>query len=217
MGRSSGYTRLRSTATTLAVIATGLVIATARVPDAGATIVERVVAVVGERPILLSELRLRGRPHLWRIRASSPGGAQQAALESDMYRELLNRLIDERLEESAAGKARIAVSPEEIDNGIRQVAAQAKLQPSDLLAEAKRQGLSESDYRDEVRRQVLEGKLIQLRIRGRVRVTDDDARAAYTKWSQELAQQHPIEKKGIFLFCFLFWFENFLCVEVVCL
>lgn len=166
---------------------------------ADASIVERIVAVVGERPILLSELRSRGRPHLWRIAASTPNPTQQAAQESEMFRELLNRLIDERLEEGAADKAHITVSPEEVDNGIRQVAAQTKLQPKDVIAEAKRQGLTEQDYRDEIRRQVLEGKLIQLRVRGRVRVTEQDARAAYGRWLKEVQQQHPVDLKIIVL------------------
>ena len=172
-------------------------LAAARPVDA--SIVERIVAVVGERPILLSELRLRGRPHLWRIAASTPNPTQQAAQESEMFRELLNRLIDERLEEGAADKARITVSPEEVDNGIRQVASQTKLQPKDVINEAKRQGLTEQDYRDEIRRQVLEGKLIQLRVRGRVRVTEQDARAAYGRWLKEVQQQHPVDLKIIVL------------------
>lgn len=166
---------------------------------AKASIVERVVAVVGERPILLTELRHRARPHLWRIAASTQNPTEQAAQESSMFRELLNRLIDERLEEMAADKARITVLPEEVDNGIRQVASQAKLQPRDVLDEAKKQGLTEQDYRDEIRRQVLEGKLIQLRVRGRVRVTDEDARAAYTHWQRDVVQQHPVDLKIIVL------------------
>lgn len=172
-------------------------VALARPSDA--SIIERIVAVVGERPILLSELRLRGRPHLWRIAASTQNPTQQAAQESEMFRELLNRLIDERLEETAADKSRITVSPEEVDNGIRQVAAQTKLQPKDVIAEAKKQGLTEQDYRDEIRRQVLEGKLIQLRVRGRVRVTEHDARAAYGRWVKEVTQQNPVDLKIIVL------------------
>ena len=160
---------------------------------------ERIVAVVGERPILLSELRQRGRPHLWRIAASTPNPTQQAAQESEMFRELLNRLIDERLEENAADKSHITVSPEEVDNGIRQVANQTKLQPKDVINEAKKQGLTEQDYRDEIRRQVLEGKLIQLRVRGRVRVTDQDARTAYVHWQKDITQQHPVDLKIIVL------------------
>ena len=116
-----------------------------------------------------------------------------------MFRELLNRLIDERLEENAADKSHITVSPEEVDNGIRQVANQTKLQPKDVVNEAKKQGLTEQDYRDEIRRQVLEGKLIQLRVRGRVRVTDQDARAAYVHWQKEVTQQQPVDLKIIVL------------------
>jgi peptidyl-prolyl cis-trans isomerase SurA len=172
-------------------------LAVARPSDA--SIVERIVAVVGERPILLSELRLRGRPHLWRIAASTPNPTQQAAQESEMFRELLNRLVDERLEETAADKSHITVTPDEVDNGIRQVAAQTKLQPKDVINEAKRQGLTEQDYRDEIRRQVLEGKLIQLRVRGRVRVTEQDARTAYDRWLKEVQQQHPVDLKIIVL------------------
>lgn len=167
--------------------------------SADAAIIERIVAVVGERPILLSELRQRGRPHLFRIAMSTQNPSQQAAAESEMFRELLTRLIDERLEEQAADKAHLTVTPEEVDNGIRQVAAQARMDPSQLVAEAKRQGLSEQDYRDEIRRQVLEGKLIQLRVRGRVRVTEQDARGAYNAYVKDLAQQAPVELRILVL------------------
>ena len=47
------------------------------VRPAGAVIVERVVAGVGERPVLLSELRLRARPYLYRIAAAAPTPAQR--------------------------------------------------------------------------------------------------------------------------------------------
>jgi peptidyl-prolyl cis-trans isomerase SurA len=166
---------------------------------AEASIVERIVAVVGERPILLSELRLRARPHLYRIAMSTNNPTQQAAQESEMFRELLNRMIDERLEEQAADKAHLTVTPEEVDNGIRQVAAQQRMTPKDIVNEAKKQGLSEQDYRDEIRRQVLEGKLIQLRVRGRVRVTEQDARAAYAHWAREVARESPVDLRILVL------------------
>jgi peptidyl-prolyl cis-trans isomerase SurA len=148
---------------------------------------------------LLSELRHRARPFLFRILATSQNPTQQAAQETEMYRELLNRMIDDRLEEQAADKAHLTVTPEEVDNGIRQVAAQARIDPKQLVGEAKRQGLTEQDYRDEIRRQVLEGKLIQLRVRGRVRVTEQDARASYTGWVKEMANQSPVEPRILVL------------------
>jgi peptidyl-prolyl cis-trans isomerase SurA len=161
-------------------------VATSLAPRSEAVIVERVVAIVGERPILLSELRQRAKPHLFRIMAANPTAAQQAAAESEMFRDLLNRMIDDRLEEQAADKARLTVTPEDVDNALKNVAAANQITVRELIGRAKAMGLSEQDYRDELRRQILEGKLVQLRVKGRVRVTDQDARAAYAHWLKEL-------------------------------
>jgi peptidyl-prolyl cis-trans isomerase SurA len=49
------------------------------------------------------------------------------------------------------------------------------------MEEAEKSGLTEASYRQELRRQLLEAKLLNLRIQGRLRVTDDDVRAAYQR------------------------------------
>jgi peptidyl-prolyl cis-trans isomerase SurA len=167
-------------------------------PAEGA-IIERVVAVIGERPVLLSELRHRARPLVARIASQASNPAQAAAMENEAFRELLNRMIDERLEEQQADRARLVITPEEIDAGIRQVAQQANVAPKDLLSEARRSGLTEQDYRDEIRRQVLEGKLLNLRVRNRVRVTDADARASYDTFVRETGQQQLVDLKLLIL------------------
>jgi peptidyl-prolyl cis-trans isomerase SurA len=160
---------------------------------ANATIVERVVAVVGERPILLSDLHKRARPFLIHILATTPNPTQQAAQETDMYRELLNRMIDDRLEEQAADKGHILATSDEIDRGIRQKAESLNISVKELLKAAQQQGLTEQEYRDEIRRQVLEGKLIQLRVMARVRVTDEDARASYAHWRKETQGEQLVD------------------------
>jgi len=172
---------LRKRLLAAALLALGVSLA----PTARAVIVERVVAIVGERPILLSDLLHRARPFRGRIRAASASEAQVAAQESEMFKQLLTRLIDDRLEEHAADRAHVSVSAEEIDNAIRNVAKGNNIQPAQLVSEAKRQGLTEQDYRDELRRQILEGKLIQLRVRSRVRITEQDGRAMYERWLKE--------------------------------
>jgi peptidyl-prolyl cis-trans isomerase SurA len=146
----------------------------------GATI-ERVVAVIGDHAILLSDMRQRARPFLLQIQQQVPAGAQQAAAESEMYKQLIDRMVDEKLEQQAAEKAHITVSTEEIEAGLRNVASQQGLSVEQIMNEAQKTGLSMQEYRDEVRRQLLEGKLLQLRVRGRVRVSDDDVKATYTK------------------------------------
>jgi peptidyl-prolyl cis-trans isomerase SurA len=173
-----------------AVFALALVLPLFVSKRAGAVIVERVVAVVGERPILLTELIHRAKPFRLRIYASTQDRAQQSAHESEMYKQLLTKMIDDRLEEHAAERAHLTVTSDELDNALKNVAsANHMASPKALIDEATRQGLTEQDYRDELRRQVLEGKLLQLRVRSRVRVTEQDAKAAYGEWLKETGSQ----------------------------
>lgn len=156
-----------------------------------AAIVERVVAVVGEQAILLSELRERSRPFLVRVFESVPEGPQRAAAISQVYQVVLDRMIEEELEDLAAARSGIVVTAQEIDEALRRVAAQNQLTVPAILAEAKRSGMSVPQYRDELRRQILQAKLVNVRLQGRIRVTDSDLRSAYRRLEFDERLQSP--------------------------
>jgi peptidyl-prolyl cis-trans isomerase SurA len=166
-----------------AVVLAGLLGDVATVPSSvGSRVLDRLVAVVGERPVLLSELRRRVRPAFYRVDAIGGDVKTRADAKEVALRETLDRIIDGRLVEAAADAAHVTVLSHEIDAGIRAVAAQAKLSVDELLAEAQRQGMSEAEYKDEIRRQLLEGKLLRMR---NVQVTDVEGRAVYATWKKE--------------------------------
>ncbi len=174
----------------------GLVLAAAFSPSvADAVVVERIVAVIGDDPILLSELRARAKPFLLQIQMRVRPGAEQAAAESQVFKDLLQKMIDERLEAQAAERAGITVLPDEIENALRNIAASQNRSVAVLVKEARaRSGMTEQEYRDELRRQIIEGKMLQLRVKGRVRITDDDVKTMYDRARREERKQleyHP--------------------------
>lgn len=127
-----------------------------------AAVVERVVAVVGERAILLTDVRKRARPYLTRLYASVPAGPQRAGAESKLMKDMLERMVDEELEGLAAVKQSVRVSAEEVDRALQRVARAAGMPLSQLYEDVHANtGLTEVEYRQEIRRQVLEGKLLQ--------------------------------------------------------
>ncbi len=148
---------------------------------AEAAVVERVVAIVGERAILLSDVGERARPYATQIHSRFPKGAQRAAQMSQMFRMVLDKMIDEELMRHAASQARLSVTAAEVEESIAKVARQAGLPPEKLILEAVKSGLTEHEYRVEMRRQVLEAKLLNLRVVGRIRITDEDLKAAYRR------------------------------------
>lgn len=166
---------------------------------AEAAIVERVVAVIGDRPILLSELRSRAKPFLVEIAKKMPPGPQQAAAESQVFKELLEKMIDDELEGQAADKAKVSVTAEEIDAALKNIAGAQGIGVPDLVRNAMRSGLTEQDYRDELRRQLLEGKMLQLRVKGRVRITEEDVKAMYERIVREERKRREYRARWIVL------------------
>lgn len=146
---------------------------------AEAAIVERIVAIVGEKAILLTDLRERALPLLLRVHATVPAGPQRSATISQVYKNILDRMVEEELEEQAADNSGITVTAQEVDEALARVSAQNRLAINQVLVEAKRSGLSVKSYREELRRQLLQAKMSQLRLRGRVQVTERDIEIAY--------------------------------------
>lgn len=178
------------------LVCLGLLLAAATTEtQANAVVVERIVAVVGDEPILLSDLRARAKPFLLQIQQRVRPGAEQAAAESQVFKDLLEKMIDERLEAQAAERAGITVNAEEIENALRNIAASQGMPPAQLVKEARaRSGMTELEYRDELRRQIVEGKMLQLRVKGRVRITEDDVKTMYERTLREekkFLEYHP--------------------------
>jgi peptidyl-prolyl cis-trans isomerase SurA len=166
---------------------------------ARATVVERVVAVVGERAILLSDLRRRAQPYLLQMQQTVPVGAQRNAAISQLYKALVERMVDEELEQRAAAQAKVVVTEREVEAALGRVAAQNNISVEKLLTEAKRTGMEPGQYRDELRRQLLQAKLINVRLQGRIRVTEDDLKSAYRKLVVEERERLPFRAAWVFL------------------
>lgn len=144
-----------------------------------ATIVERIVAVVGERAILMSDLRDRATPLLLRINQELPAGSQRSAAISQLYKSVIERLVDEELIARTARKSKIVISDKDVDQALATLAKQNSISVERLMQEARAQGQSEAKYRDEIRRQLLEYRVMNLRLQGRIQVRDEDLRRAY--------------------------------------
>jgi peptidyl-prolyl cis-trans isomerase SurA len=146
---------------------------------ASASIIEKVIAIVDQTPILLTDLQERSKPFLQRVYQAVPPGPQRNAAISQIMKTVLERMIEEELEDNAASRAGVTVPSEEIDAALARVASQNNISVDTLLKEARRSGLTTEQYREELRRQLLQAKMSSMRLAGRIRVEESDVRAAY--------------------------------------
>jgi peptidyl-prolyl cis-trans isomerase SurA len=151
-------------------VATWPASASARPPARRAGIVERIVAVVDADIVLLSELEARARPFRAQIAKSIPdAGPRRIAAEQQLLTDLLDKVVDEHLEAAEAKRLHVETTPQEVDAALGTLASSQKLTVPQLLAAANADaGLSEPEYRAEIERQLLEGKLLFRRVHERV-------------------------------------------------
>lgn len=121
---------------------------------------DRIVALVGDHVILLSELQGRAKPFADKLKEMPD--KDRPALEKRLMRELCERMVDELLEGDAAEKLHLTVDEAEVAEGLKNIAAQNGVDVKTVIGEAARLGLTEPEYKLELRRQLLEGKLLRM-------------------------------------------------------
>ncbi len=145
---------------------------------ARAEVIERVVAVVNDDAIFLSELRRRAAPFLPRIMAAPTQAERMTAVE-ELYNQLLDRMVQEELFIQAADRMQVTVTRAEIDRAITNVQGQSRLSDDDFWAAVRGQGFTPDQYRADVRRQLLRLKVLNNYARNRVNITEEQVRARY--------------------------------------
>ncbi len=164
-------------------------------PRVRADVVERVVAIVDDDAIFLSELRRRAVPFLAQLERVPP--LQREAAVTQLYGELLDHLIDEALILQAARKEQIRVTADDVERAISNVRRQSELSDREFWQAVAGQGFTEAQYRDDVRRQLLRLKLLNVRARGRVNITEADVRTRYDQLVREANAQQGFEAAEI--------------------
>lgn len=150
----------------------------ASAPRVEADVVERVVAVVNDRAIFLSEVRRRALPFLERL-LEIPSDTKRSEARATLYRQIVDQLIDEELIRQAAAKMEIRVSNADVERAVQNVMQQNQLSPEEFWAAVAEQGYTEAQYRQNLRDQLLHLKVMNQRVRSRVNITERDVRREY--------------------------------------
>lgn len=166
-----------------------LAVASMLVPlGAGADVVERVVATVNNDAIFLSDLRTRAVPFLPQVAEARTETERMARLK-ELYNELLNFLIDEKLIRQIARESGIRVTDADVDNAIENLRLQNNLTEEQFREALDQQGFTEAQYRTDLKRQLLRLKVMNQRVRARVNITEEEVRARYEEKARETGNE----------------------------
>jgi peptidyl-prolyl cis-trans isomerase SurA len=160
-----------------------------------AELIERVVAVVNDDAIFLSDLRQKAAPFLQRA-MSMPAAQRMQAIEQ-IYTQLLDRMIDERLILQVAEEENVSVSTREVNEAVDNVRTQSGLNETDFWEAVRGQGFTPAQYRRDVRQQLLRLKVLNQRVRNRVNITEEDVRHRYDEMAVRARRESTFQAEYI--------------------
>lgn len=173
----------------LAVLAAGLAGAALAPARPRAETLDRVVAVVGDHPILLS--KLEDETSLLKMQAMAMG--VEAPPDSALRARALEQLIDDRLVLAKADQQGVTVTEAEIDEALEAAIANMRRQfgsDETFRAQLAAEGMTEEDlrkrYREEIRDQLKGRRILDKEVNSKVTVTEEDVAKFYEAHKAEV-------------------------------
>jgi peptidyl-prolyl cis-trans isomerase SurA len=146
---------------------------------AATEVLDRIVAVVNEDIILLSELNTRMRPYVQQIRNQGFDADKERQMLFKVREDLLNRLVDEKLTDQEIKRNGIQVDESEIDSTIERIKKSNFFTDEDLRRFLESEEMTMEQYREQIKEQVLRSRLVTYEVKSKIVITDEEIQAYY--------------------------------------
>jgi parvulin-like peptidyl-prolyl isomerase len=148
-------------------------------------VIDRVAAVVDNSIVLASEVDAV----MEQIENAMPipAGVDAVAVRKERRGQILDTLIAEKLLEAEVRKLRIDVTDAEVDRALQGLMRENNLTEDTLKMALGRQGMTLVDFRAQKKKELTKMKIVQLKVRSRVSVTDEDVKTAQRQQERSTA------------------------------
>ncbi len=153
-----------------------------------AEMLDRIVAVVNDDIITLSELEESGKEYLDRVQEKAPEEKRKDYMKEARQR-VLSKIITERLINQQAATANVKITDVELQRSYQKNLEKIGVSHQEFLRKLEETGLSEERYKTDLRNKLLRDKLILYEVRSKVVVTDEMVKEYYdNQYAEEIAQ-----------------------------
>jgi peptidyl-prolyl cis-trans isomerase SurA len=142
-------------------------------------VVDRIVAVVNDQIILLSELAQQSLALEERAAREVPDPIGKALARKQVRSRVLDDMVAEKLIAAEAKALGIGVGDREIDTDIARIKKENNLTDAQLAQQMAQQGIDEKGLREYLRKQATRRKVLEVRVTPRVVIADAEVRAYY--------------------------------------
>lgn len=163
---------------------------------ARAELVDRIAAVVNNDLITQSEVEARAAADLARLRPD-PDPTRRAEQRAELIKKSLELLIGEKLLEAQIKELSIEVTDSEVDLSLEEVKKQNGLSSDQLEAALTQEGYSMATYKVFLKKNLARSKLVNLKVRNKLKIADEDLKAEYARWARDESQDQEVHCRHI--------------------
>jgi peptidyl-prolyl cis-trans isomerase SurA len=142
-------------------------------------VVDRIVAVVNKEIIMLSEVERWSRPFQEEIQTEDR--LERKGRVQEVFRKVLDKIIEEKLIEQEAQRSGIKVTPKEIEGAIEDVRRRNRISQEELEKALAAEGLTLGTYKKEIEKKILHAKFISSVVKPEAKVGEEELRDFYGK------------------------------------
>ncbi len=157
------------------------------VPSAWAERIDAIAAVVGSGAVSCYEVEQAVDTMIRQLKLSGSAVPPRAQIE----KRVLRAKIDEQLQLQQARRLKLKVSDEEIAQAMADVEQRNHIPAGGLPDVLKQQGVDLDEYREQLRKQLLINKLINVDVRSKIQISEESMREYYRKY---LAKPSPVRE-----------------------
>ena len=169
------------------------------IADANAETVDRIVAVVNDDVITLNELNKVLKPYIQQIRTLGYLPEKEKQMIFKVRQSVLDRLIDEKIEDQEIKRAKIEISEHQIDQAIERIKESHYYTDEDLRTGLATEGMSMKEYRKQIKDQILRAKLVNLNVKSKIVITKEDIKAYYEKHLDQYGGKQKYHLRNIIM------------------
>jgi peptidyl-prolyl cis-trans isomerase SurA len=181
--------RCRCRRRTLKLLGSGLAMVLVMFATAHAELVDRVVAVVNNDIILLSELDQMLAVMREPLNGQNYSPARKDQILKEQRKQVLDELIYDKLTDQQVRKYNIKIDDQEVDATIARIQKANKMSADDLRHALELDGLTYDQYRKQIEDQMLRSRLVNREVKSKIVITDEDVRAYYNARKKDYAGQ----------------------------
>lgn len=165
-----------------------------------AAVVDRIVAVVNNEIITLTELNKEAEPFIERIEKTYKGSEKDRVIE-ETRKTVLNRMVDTILVKQEAKRLNIVVKDSDVTNMINEMLKSRKMTMEQFKEMLAKDGLSLESYMEEAKDHMVRGRLANREIRSKVMVTEQEIGEYYKQHREEYEGREQVKLRQIVILC----------------